>query len=206
MTIRADRGAGPFDRRDNSIAFPRRVGSQVLPRLGTSPALATRCPRTDLTIPNLSKKLWPEAEVSTSSEWEERLLALWRVPPDSRDDPIADFSAFYADPTLINGTPIAVQDLVARARGLHAAFSEHQMAVVDRVVEEGKVAIAFRHSARQTGPWVTPVGTIEPTGRVVSGLGIDVLTVAEGRVTEIWVLADELQRLMQVTTMGATAQ
>lgn len=143
----------------------------------------------------------PEAD-----DWEERLLALWRVPPDSRDDPIADFGAFYADPTMINGTPMAVVDLVSRARGLHAAFSEHRMDVVDRIIEgrEGepaKVAIAFRHSARHTGPWVTPVGLIPPTGNIVSGLGIDLLTVSDGRVTEIWVLADELQRLQQVTTL-----
>ena len=142
-------------------------------------------------------------------EWEERLLALWRVSPDTRDDPHADFGAFYADPTVINGTPMAVAELVARARALHLAFTEHRMEVVDRVVGgdemgPGKVAIAFRHSARHTGPWSTALGTIQPTGKIVTGLGIDLLTVAGGRVTEIWVLADELQRLQQVTAVGPT--
>ena len=32
----------------------------------------------------------------------------------------------------------------------------------------------------------------------VSGLGIDVLTLDGGRITGIWVLADELQRILQV--------
>ena len=93
---------------------------------------------------------------------------------------------------------MAVADLVARARALHAAFTEHEIEVVDRVAQPGKLAIAFRHTARHSGPWATAVGEIAPTGRTITGLGIDVLTLAGDRVTEIWVLADELQRLAQV--------
>jgi hypothetical protein len=70
--------------------------------------------------------------------------------------------------------------------------------VVDRIAAPGKLAIAFRHSARHTGPWTTPLGEIAPTGVTVKGLGIDLLTLDDGRVAEIWVLADELQRLAQV--------
>jgi hypothetical protein len=70
--------------------------------------------------------------------------------------------------------------------------------IVDRVAQPGKLAIAFRHRARHTGPWTTPVGEIAPTGATVTGLGIDLLTLVDDRVAEIWVLADELQRLAQV--------
>jgi hypothetical protein len=129
---------------------------------------------------------------------EERLFVLWTVPPDSRDDPDAAFRELYDDPVLINGVLIPVTDLVTRARALHNAFTEHDMQIVERIAEPGKLAIAFRHTARHTGPWTTPLGVLEPTGRTVAGLGIDLLTVRDGRITEIWVLADELQRLVQV--------
>ncbi len=129
---------------------------------------------------------------------ETRLFALWSSPPRVDGDPLAGFGAVYADPVRINGTAVALSDLVARAQALHAAFSDHEIEVVDRVVQDGKLAIAFRHAARHTGPWTTPVGEVGPTGTTVRGLGIDLLTLVDGRVTEIWVLADELQRLAQV--------
>lgn len=130
---------------------------------------------------------------------EARLLDLWARPPDELPDPLAGFRDVYTDPVTINGTPWPLADLVARARALHEAFSEHVAEIVDRVEAPGKLAIAFRHTARHTGPWRTPLGELAPTGRMVSGLGIDVLTLdADGRVRGIWVLADELQRILQV--------
>jgi predicted ester cyclase len=136
--------------------------------------------------------------VLTDDALETRLFELWSSPPDSTPDPLAAFGAVYADPVVINGTPMTLPDLVARARALHVAFTDHEIEVVDRVAQPGKLAIAFRHSATHTGPWTTPVGEIAPTGRTVTGLGIDVLTLVDDRVAEIWVLADELQRLAQV--------
>ena len=134
----------------------------------------------------------------TDDELQTRLFELWSTPPDSNADPLAAFGAVYTDPVIINGAPMALTDLVARARALHVAFSDHEIEVVDRIAEPGKLAIAFRHSARHTGPWTTPLGEIAPTGVTVNGLGIDLLTLDDGRVAEIWVLADELQRLAQV--------
>ncbi len=92
----------------------------------------------------------------------ERLFALWTVPPEDRADPVADF----------------------------AAFDQYAIELVDEVRTAGKVAVAFRHTARYVGPWSTPIWIIEPTGRMVNGIGIDILTDAEGVITEIWVLAD----------------
>jgi predicted ester cyclase len=134
----------------------------------------------------------------TDDALQTRLFELWSSPPDGNADPLAAFGAVYADPVLINGSPMALTELVARARALHEAFSDHEIEVVDRVAQSGKLAVAFRHTARHTGPWTTPVGEIAPTGATVTGLGIDLLTVVDDRITEIWVLADELQRLAQV--------
>jgi hypothetical protein len=129
---------------------------------------------------------------------EDELFALWTSPPDTLDDPVARFAELYADPVVVNGAPMPVVDLVARARGLHEAFDEHEIEIVDRIESPGKLAIAFRHRARHAGPWQTPMGVLPPTGRVVTGLGIDLLTFTEGRIGSIWVLADELQRLLQI--------
>ena len=126
-------------------------------------------------------------------------MDLWSSPPDARADPAADFAALYTDPVTINGAPMSVADLVARARALHVAFADHEIELVERIAEPGKLAIAFRHTARHVGPWSTPLGELAPTGRVVTGLGIDLLTLdANGRVSAIWVLADELPRILQV--------
>ena len=130
---------------------------------------------------------------------ERQLFELWSVPPDEHGDPVAAFGRLYADPVIINGTAMSVADLVARARALHEAYTDHVIDVVDVVEAPGKLTVAFRHRARHTGPWATPLGEIAPTGRTVTGLGIDVLTLdATGQITAIWVLADELQRILQV--------
>jgi len=131
--------------------------------------------------------------------FDEELFDLWRVPPDTLDDPLEAFRRLYADPVVINGVPMAVVDLVARARALHEAFGEHVIEVVDRVSAPGKLTVAFRHTATHTGTWATPLGAFPATGRTVGGLGIDVLTLGDdGRISGIWVLADELQRILQV--------
>jgi SnoaL-like polyketide cyclase len=127
------------------------------------------------------------------------LLNLWLAPPDSLGDPIAAFRGVYADPVIVNDAPLAVTDLVARARALHTAFTEHAIDIVDQVAAPGKLTLAFRHTARHTGVWTTPLGDLPPTGRVVTGLGIDVLTLdGDDRITRIWVLADELQRILRL--------
>jgi predicted ester cyclase len=136
--------------------------------------------------------------VPTHDALETRLFELWTNPPDGNADPLAAFGAVYTDPVLINGAPIALSDLVARARAVHVAFTEHEIEIVDRIAEPGKLAVAFRHSAKHTGPWTTSVGEIAPTGRTVTGVGIDLLTLEDGKVAAIWVLADELQRLQQL--------
>jgi predicted ester cyclase len=136
--------------------------------------------------------------VPTHDALETRLFELWTSPPRGDADTLAAFGAVYADPVLINGAPMALADLVARARAMQVAFTQHEIEVVDRIAQPGKLAIAFRHSAKHTGPWTTPIGEIAPTGRTVTGVGIDLLTVEDDKVTAIWVLADELQRLQQL--------
>ena len=124
------------------------------------------------------------------------LLGLWEIPPSERDDPVGDFAALYADPVLINGVPTPVVDLVARATALHRAFRDPATELLDVVREGSKIAFAFRRTATHVGAWPTPLGEVAPTGERLTLMGMDILTVESGRVTAIWVLADDLAVLL----------
>ena len=124
------------------------------------------------------------------------LLALWESSPTERQDPVGDFAELYADPVLVNGTPVPVADLVARATALNRAFSDPETEVLDVVTEGSKVAFAFRRTATHVGTWPTPLGEVSATGQRLTLMGMDILTVEGGRVTTIWVLADDLAVLL----------
>jgi hypothetical protein len=128
-----------------------------------------------------------------------RLLELWDRPPPEGDGAVAAFARVYADPFLLNGVETTVEALVARARMLHAAFEGIRIdEILSRVDAPGKLVIVFRQQGRHVGPLPTPLGTIPATGRTFDTQTIDVLTAVDGRITEVWVVADELGRLMQL--------
>jgi predicted ester cyclase len=51
---------------------------------------------------------------------------------------------------------------------------------------------------RHTGPYQSPFGIIQPTGSEVHIRTIDVLTIAGGKISSIWVNADDLGTLRQL--------
>ncbi len=134
----------------------------------------------------------------------ERLVGLWtRVPSgDAKDE--AAFREVYTDVVTLNGTQTAVADLVERYRMVHAAFVDLDIEVLDRTELPGTLAVVLRQQGRHVGPLPTPFGTLEPTGRTFDVPGIDVLTVQDGRISRIWVVADELGRLTQLQALTLT--
>jgi predicted ester cyclase len=124
------------------------------------------------------------------------LLELWEMAPARRDDAKGAFAAVYADPTLVNGQPMTVSDLVSRAQALHDAFSEQEAEVLDVVSSGQKIGFVVRRRGKHTGTWPTPLGDLPATGEYVTFLGIDVLTVEDGRVASLWVLGDDLAVLL----------
>ncbi len=128
----------------------------------------------------------------------ERLLDLWETPVDERDDPEAAFRELYADPLLLNGSPAPVSSLVDRARAMQRAFAHRTTEVVEQMEASGRLAVAFYVRGEHVGPLETPLGTVGPTGRRVEIRTIDVLTIVDGIVTEIWVVSDELGMLAQL--------
>lgn len=126
------------------------------------------------------------------------ILALWDQPVDERADPAADFRKFYADPVLVNGTPTTADDLVARARVLQVAFAERRTELVHRVETAGRLVIGFYMHVLHVGPYTTPLGRVEATGRQLKIRVNDILTVEDGKITDIWVMSDDVDLMRQL--------
>jgi ketosteroid isomerase-like protein len=128
----------------------------------------------------------------------DRMLRLWLEPFDDPAAAVAAFASVYADPLPVNGGELRVADLVERARVLHATYADVRMELLDLVEAPGRVVVAFRMRGRHDGPMVTPLGTVAPSGREVEQRVIDILTVADGRITGIEMVADTLSPLLQL--------
>jgi len=129
----------------------------------------------------------------------DRLLAAWAEPlPADPAGARERFAALYSDPVQVNGQPLSVDDLVARARAMQAALGELELVLVDLVVREGVIAATIRQRGRHVGALTTPLGALAATGARFDVLSIDVLHVEHDRITRVWVIADELGRLLQL--------
>jgi predicted ester cyclase len=131
------------------------------------------------------------------SDLVDRLLTLWTGPVDGQDARDA-FAALYTDPVKVNGVDLSVDDLLARARALHASFSQLRAEVLQVVEGDDSIAVAFRMCGHHTGPYMGPFGPIARTGVAVQIRTIDVLTLTDGRISSIWVNADDLGLLRQL--------
>jgi predicted ester cyclase len=127
----------------------------------------------------------------------ERLFQAWTNVDDLAQ--LEDrFAELYSDPLRVNGSNLMIVDLVARARSLHAAFSGLRADVLQVVEGADSLAVAFIMRGRHVGPYETPFGTIQPTGSEVQIRTIDVLTITAGKISAIWMNADELGTLRQL--------
>jgi hypothetical protein len=73
------------------------------------------------------------------------------------------------------------------------------------------VAVAFRMSGRHRGTLDTAAGPVPATGRLLTLRVIDVLTITDGRISSIWMVADELGALValdavRLSSAGPAAQ
>jgi hypothetical protein len=136
------------------------------------------------------------------------LLDLWSVPYADQQEAVVALAAWYADPVVVNGVPMTLADLAARAEQVRGTFTGLEREVLDvceQPTERGlKVGVAFRMSGRQTGPLGTSAGVAPPTGRDLSLRVIDLLTIEDGLITSLWMTADELGALAAVGAAGLT--
>ena len=126
----------------------------------------------------------------------ERMLRLWTDPLPEDDGAAADaFRKLYDDPVTVNGTPVTAVDLVARARTMQRALDRPEREVQAVVDGGGVVAIAFRLAGVQVGPLETSAGRLPPTGERIDLRIIDILSLTDGRISQIWTVADWLAAL-----------
>jgi predicted ester cyclase len=128
----------------------------------------------------------------------EDVMALWEQPVDSRADPVADFRAVYADPVMVNGVQVPIVDLVARARAVQAGYGGPRSEIVQRLETSDKIVVGFWMHGTHTGDYATPLGVVPPTGRQMRARTIDILSIVDGRIADIWVVSDDLGVLMQL--------
>jgi predicted ester cyclase len=132
----------------------------------------------------------------------ERLRRLWTEPVGDDSAASVAFAEVYADPLVVNGMPMTVAQLVDRARSLQKSFDGLSMQIVDQVDRSDRLVIVFLMRGRHVGPYASPLGTVPPTGREIQVRTIDVLTVEDGLITGIWVVADDLGLLSQLDAVA----
>jgi ketosteroid isomerase-like protein len=131
------------------------------------------------------------------------MMRLWSEPlADSDEEAAAVFRQLYADPVVVNGTELRAVDLVNRARAMQRTFDRRDIEVLDVVQAEDRVAVAFRMSGLQVGPLATTLGALPPSGGRLEMRVIDILTLTDGKVSKIWMVADELGVLVAANAVA----
>ncbi|WP_433303646.1 ester cyclase [Actinoplanes sp. CA-030573] len=121
----------------------------------------------------------------------ERLMAVWDEPGNAEA-----FVRLYADPVILNGVATPPAALAAMARGLHAAISEQSREILDVFTAGDRVAVAFVLRGRHTGTLGSRLGPMPASGAVLEASVIDLFTVADGKITEVRAVSDELGLLL----------
>jgi ketosteroid isomerase-like protein len=128
----------------------------------------------------------------------EQLMRLWTHPVPAGTQALDAFSKTYSDPVVINGSDVALADVVERARALQRAFADLRMELIEQFEAPGRLVIVFWQRGRHVGPLETPMGEISATGREIQVRVIDVLSITDGRISAIQVAPDSLGLLMQL--------
>jgi predicted ester cyclase len=95
-------------------------------------------------------------------------------------------------------TPEHVADVQHLIRMLHTAFPDFHVTIEEQIAEGALVATRFTASGTHRGEWHSPLGTIAPTGKRFSQMGIRIFRIANGKLVEAWGGADMLSQLQQL--------
>ena len=128
----------------------------------------------------------------------EDLKRLWTMPFTTTDEALTAFRTTYADPVSVNGVDVSVTELVERATAMQRAFADLELEVIQHVESAEHLVLVFWQRGRHVGVLETALGMIEPTGRRIEVRVIDVLSINDGRISQIQVVPDNLAMLMQL--------
>jgi predicted ester cyclase len=135
----------------------------------------------------------------------DRMLGLWDKPFASRNEARAAFATVYAEQMTLNGQPLSLDDLVTRSVNLQSTYADQQREVIHHIEAGDQVIIGFYLTGRQIGPVETPLGVVPPTGKTVRIQVTDILTLRDGRIADIWMMASDLSLLMQLGALTRLA-
>lgn len=134
------------------------------------------------------------------------LLDLWARPITDAESGRDAFARWYADPVTINGAPVALSDLVRRAEDMQAAFETLDRQIESLIESGDRAVLSFSMTGRQVGPLSTSAGILAPTQLPITLRVIDLLTIRDGLITDVTMVADELGGLAAVGAVALTAQ
>ncbi len=105
---------------------------------------------------------------------------------------------------------IFTPDLAQATRGvitmMVVAFPDYLISITDQVAEEDKVATVWTISGTHLGEWMSPMGTVPPSGQRVTYTGTTTLRVTGGKIADvIGSNHDHLGILQQIGAVPAIA-
>lgn len=111
------------------------------------------------------------------------------------------FEEFFAENARINGSSFGEVYLSGTADGLHAAFPDLSLDVLERIAADDRVVIRFELHGTHEGPF----NTFPATHRQVRFAGIVIDHLSEGRVTDSWLQLDLWSMAQQIGTRTPVA-
>jgi predicted ester cyclase len=96
------------------------------------------------------------------------------------------YDEFFAPDARVNGSTFAREYLRATADGLHGAFPDLDIDVLEQIVARDRVVTRFALAGTHQGPF----NTLPPTGRAISFPGVSIDRLEQGRVVENWLYID----------------
>jgi predicted ester cyclase len=134
------------------------------------------------------------------------LLRLWNHPlPADDTEAQAAVRAVYTDPVTINGLSLDLGQLVGLVRTAQATYGDVERQILDVAEGDSKLAVAFVLRGHYVGPLRTVLGTVPPSGRRIEMRIIDILTLVDGRISNVWMTADELGVLASLDAITLVA-
>ena len=106
----------------------------------------------------------------------------------------ADLAAFVADDVQVNGRRQALRDYIAGLEAVVRAFPDYRWDLQHLLVDGHQIAAHFNDTGTHLGPFLG----IPATGRTVTTQEFAIYRLEAGKITEVWVTADNLGLLEQL--------
>jgi predicted ester cyclase len=105
-----------------------------------------------------------------------------------------DLGQFVADDVVVNGEPDGLAGYVAGLEAVVRAFPDYRWDLRHLLVDGDLVSAHFVDTGTHRGEWLG----VPPTGRMVTTQEFALYRWSGGRITEVWVTADNLRVLDQL--------